>query len=104
MASYITAQTDAVPVASAADFVVATTAGVSCYGMSSGSEFVGTVYQKNSDGTYSPLRARKNPSKSPVIVTLTGITSAFTITQPGTYRIQKELTNGTVGIDVTLAS
>ena len=96
MTQYIAA--DTLPDATGADIVVSSPVGVSCYG-AQGSEIVGSVMKKNSDGSYDPLRSRIDPHKTPVEVKLTGIQSAFTLTKPGTYKIIKESTNGTAGID-----
>jgi len=97
MAEYIAANTAA---ATGDDFIVDTSVGVSCYGML-GSEVVGKVELKNSDGTYKTLTSRINPNQTPVDVILSGnYLEDFVIVKPGTYRITKLLTKGVVGIDI----
>lgn len=96
MAEYIAASTAA---SNGADFTVETAVGVSCYGMI-GSEIVGRVEEKNSDGTYKTLTSRMNPNQTPVNVILSGnYLEDFSIVKPGTYRIVKLATKGVVGID-----
>lgn len=95
MAEYIAASTAA---SNGADFTVSTAVGVSCYGFD-GMETVGIVMKKNSDATYEPLKSRIEPDRAPVEVRLSGNQPDFTITKPGTYRIEKFATVGTVGID-----
>jgi len=86
------------------DFTVTSSSGVSCYGMDGRSEVVGQIYKKNSDASYSPLKAIIGSADKPVLVRLTGVTDTITIVQPGVYRVEKFVTVGTVGIDVTPAS
>lgn len=82
------------------DFIVSTSVGISCYGMI-GSEVVGKVEIKNSDGTYKTLTSRINPNQTPVDVVLSGNhLEDFVIVRPGTYRITKLKTKGIVGIDI----
>lgn len=96
MAEYIAPSTTA---SNGADFTVSTAVGISCYGMI-GSEVIGRVEEKNSDDTYKTLTSRINPNQTPVDVILSGnYLEDFTITKPGTYRIVKLVTKGTVGID-----
>jgi len=97
MAEYIAAKTEAD--ATGADFTVDTPVGVSCYG-AWGSEIVGTVMKKNSDGTYKPLTSRINPNASSVDVKVRGDQEDFVIVKPGTYMIEKHATNGVAGIDI----
>ncbi len=99
MAEYISARTAAVAIGDATEFTVTTSTGVSCYG-AHGDEVVGQVYKKNSDDTFSLLNARTNPAANPRPVVLTGRHMAFPIVQAGTYKIVKQLTKGTVGIDI----
>ncbi len=97
MSEYIAANTAA---SNGDDFTVSTSVGVSCYGMI-GSEVVGKVEIKNSDDTYKTLTSRINPNQTPVDVILSGNhLEDFTIVKPGTYRIIKLETKGTVGIDI----
>lgn len=96
MAALIIAKTAA---ETSADFTVTTGSGVSCYGMD-GSEHVGKVEQKNSDGTYTSLKSRIDPNKQAIDVSLDGIVTSFVITKPGTYRLVKAVTIGTVGVDI----
>lgn len=95
MAEYIAPSTSA---SDGADFTVSTAVGVSCYGMN-GNEIVGKVMKKNSDNTYTALKSRVNPNQSAVEVVLSSTLEDFTITKPGTYKIVKFATVGTVGID-----
>lgn len=96
MAQLIAAQTTA---ATSSDFTVSSPLGISCYG-AQGSEICAIIYRKNSDGTYSPLTSRIDPNRASVQVTLVGnIQDAFAITRPGTYKVKKPPTDGTVGID-----
>ena len=96
MAQYIAPKTAADN--SGSDITVTSAVGVSCYGMH-GAEIVGVLLTKNSDGTYTRTKDRIDPSKSPVDVILSGTMKDFTITKPGTYKIEKFETVGTVGID-----
>lgn len=100
MAQLIAATTSS---AAMSDFTVTSKSRISCYGMN-GSETVGTVYQKNSDASYTPLKARLDPAKSAVNVVMSGININFTIVSPGEYGFLKSETDGTVGIDVTPAT
>jgi len=97
MAAYIAAKTAADN--TGADITVTTAMGVSCYGMR-GVELVGVLLTKNSDGTYTRTKDRIDPSKAPVDVILSGAMKDFTITKPGTYKIEKFETVGTAGIDI----
>lgn len=96
MAAYITAKTAADT--TGADIVVTTKMGVSCYGMV-GQEVVGVLLTKNSDGTYTRTTDRINPIKEPIQIILSGALKDFSIDKPGTYKIEKFETVGTVGID-----
>ena len=83
-----------------ADFVVDTPVGVSCYGATGKDELVATVFKKNSDLSYTRLTSRVNPNASSVTVTLGVVQTDFVIIKPGTYKIEKKVTDGTVGIDI----
>jgi len=80
------------------EFTVSSAVGVKAYG-NNGAEMIGIVMVINSDATAEPLTSRINPSQSAVEVRLSGVQKHFTITEPGTYRIDKFTTVGTVGID-----
>ena len=100
MAQLIAATQDAVVMT---DFTVTNKSRISCYGMD-GSEVVGTVYQKNSDSSYTALKAIFDPAKTEVNVVLSGLKLNIPIVSPGEYGFLKLKTEGTVGVDVTAAT
>jgi len=80
------------------EFTVTTATSIWCYD-AEGSEPVGIVNQKNSDDSWSPLKASFDTGKAPVQVVLTGVRTSALIVQPGTYQFIKYETTGTVGVD-----
>ena len=80
------------------EFTVTISTSIWCYG-ADGSESVGVINQKNSDGSWEPLKASLNPEKAPTLVVLSGVRTSALIVQPGTYQFVKYETVGTVGVD-----
>ena len=92
----IAATTSAV---NSSDFTVTSGTGLSCYGFVTGSEFVGIVDKKNSDGSYDSLYTIINPLHKPVRVELSGLFRSFTVAKPGVYRVRKFATDIAIGVD-----
>ena len=99
MANLIAKTVNAVPASPATEFTVTGPTHVHCF-PESGSQYVGKIVVKNSDGSYADFKASRQPGKAAVTVTLDQINSSILIDANGTYAFDKSTTTVAIGIDV----